>query len=123
MENGSQHSVECFFGTKPNGIYRKNGKLGRNKWAEQCDQVVAFQDICTQKICGFSPTEIRLGYSLETRGPWKPILGEASKDSINRCTVRVFMQVKGKLRDVNWGGRGKTRDVFMSSLGRNGLRG
>ena len=45
-----------------------------------------------------------------------PILGEASKlskDSINRCTVRVIMQVKGKLRDVNWGG----------SLGRNGLRG
>ena len=55
-----------------------------------------------------------------------PILSEASKlskDSINRCTVRVIMQVKGKLRDVNWGGRGQIRDVFMSSLGRNGLRG
>ena len=42
-----------------------------------------------------------------------PILGEASKlskDSINRCTVRVIMQVKGKLRDVNRGGRGQIRE-------------
>ena len=35
----------------------------------------------------------------------------------------MIIQVKGKLRDVNWGGRGQIRDVFMSSFGRNGLRG
>ena len=50
-------------------------------------------------------------------------LGEASKDSINRCTVRVIMQIKGKLGKVNRGGRGQLRKVFNCGFGWNGLSG
>ena len=50
-------------------------------------------------------------------------LGEASEDSINRCTVRVIMQIKGKLGKDNRGGRGQLRNVFNCAFGWNGLSG
>ena len=48
-------------------------------------------------------------------------LGKASKDSLNRFPVRLIMQVKGKLRDINRGGRGQPRNVIKCVFGRNGL--
>ena len=50
-------------------------------------------------------------------------LGEASNDSINGCTVRVIMQIKGKLGKVNRGGWGQLRKVFNCGFGWNGLSG
>ena len=50
-------------------------------------------------------------------------LGEASEDSINRCLVRVIMQIKGKLGKVSRGGRGQLRKVFNGGFGWNGLSG
>ena len=76
-------------------------------------------------ICGFCLAEMRLGVflrnprALETNDK---TLGEASEDSINRCPVRVIMQIKGKLGKVNnRGGRGQLRKVFNCDLRWNGL--
>ena len=50
-------------------------------------------------------------------------LGEAGENSIDRCPVRVIMQIKGKLGKVNRGGRGQLRKVFNGGFGWNGLSG
>lgn len=50
-------------------------------------------------------------------------LGEDSEDRINRCMVRVIMQIRGKLGKVNRGGRGQLRKVLNCSFGWNGLSG
>ena len=59
---------------------------------------------------GLSLADRRLKYSLGVRGPWKPILNPRVRPVrrfVNVGTIRMIMQVRGKLRDTNRSGRGQ----------------
>jgi len=102
-----------FLWSNPNGINlevgKRGGGRGRDERASCVAQLHLFQNILADYggvVPGRQDVRIFVG------GPWtlktnsKP-LRETSKEIFNAVVVRMIVQVRGKLRDINGNGRGQ----------------